>query len=441
MKRLIFLAVLFPSILLAQHTIKGVFSPPEDFKFVFLYKVNPEMSVYVKNAEIKKDGSYTISLDSTNTKGIYRLVYAIPQEDYNFDIIYNAKEDIELSFNSETGVNFKKSVENKMLASYTKSMSDVTQSIGNYFRKEIKDTLALNNIFNTQRDTQANYEKSAKGMIALNFIKANKPYIPKKIEDVYTYSKNLKTHFFDAIDFKNQTILSSNFITEKMLNYVFGVSSDDADEVANYKANIDVFCKMMKPASAEIKSNLLTELWQQMVDLEYEEVANYIAENYLIDIATTLKDKHLLTALKTYKNTSIGYKAPDFALDLKTNNGKFFKKLSELNIAKNYIVAFWSSECSHCLNEIPQLQSFVNKQEKGKIKVIAVALEDDGKNWKIKMKSFPEFIHVLALGKWDNAIGDNYGVTTTPTYFILDKDKKIVAKPENFESLKAYYKR
>lgn len=427
--------------LLAQHSIKGTFSPPEDYKFALLYKVTPTVSVYVKNAEIKKDGRFTLPLDSTNTKGIYRLVYAVPQEDYNFDIIYNGKEDIELTFNSETGVDFIKSVENRMLASYTTSMSKVTQSIGNYYHQESKDTLALKAIFKAQRDTQLSYEKAANGMMAVHFIKANKPYIPKKFETVATYTKNLKTHFFDAVDFNNQTLLSSNFLTEKMLNYVFGVSADDKSKFANYKKNIDVFCKVVKPISTEIKRNLLTELWQQMVDLNYEEVANYLAETYLMDMAVSLNDQQLLKALITYKDTSIGSPAPDFSLEIKKDGKKISKKLSELNIANTYIVVFWSSECSHCTVEIPRLQAFLKTKEKESIKVIAVGLEDDDKLWKEKIKEFPEFIHVLGLDKWKNDIGNSYVVTATPTYFILNKDKHIVAKPENFDFLRAFFKK
>jgi protein-disulfide isomerase len=42
----------------------------------------------------------------------------------------------------------------------------------------------------------------------------------------------------------------------------------------------------------------------------------------------------------------------------------------------------------------------------------------------------------LGFGKWDNEIGNSYNVTSTPTYFVLDKDKKIMAKPYDFEALK-----
>ncbi|SFZ89905.1 Thioredoxin-like [Flaviramulus basaltis] len=439
MKRLLFLSLFLPSILLAQHTIKGVFSPAKDYNVALLYKVSPTISKYISNAEVKKDGSFEIKLDSLVKKGIYRLVYAVPQEDYNFDIIYNGKEDIELTFNSETGVKFKKSTENKLLASYTNSMSLVTQSIGNYFSQQSKDTTALKAIFKTQKETQISFEKAAKETMALQFIKANKPYIPLKVEDVKTYSNNLKKHYFDFVDFKNSTLQSSNFLEEKMLNYVFGMSSDSEDDITNYKKNIEVVGSKMKDAPQKVKRILLVDLWQQMVDLNLEPVANYIAETYLMDIAVALNDQELLHSLILYKDTSIGNNAPDFDIEIKGNTKLVTKKLSELNIAETYIILFWSSGCSHCLDEVPKLQAYLKSKKTSSIKVVAVGLEDEPKNWQNLIKNYPEFIHVYGKGKWDNEIGDAYGVTATPTYFILDKDKKFIAKPEGLEVLKTFF--
>ncbi|GAA4890543.1 hypothetical protein GCM10023311_13470 [Flaviramulus aquimarinus] len=439
-KRLLFITVLCPGLLAAQHSIKGVFSPAKNYNIALLYKVTPTISDYISNAEIKADGRFEFQLDSTATKGIYRLVYAVPQEDYNFDIIYNGKEDIELSFNSETGVAFKKSAENKLLAAYTNSMSMVTQSIGNYFSQESKDTTALKVIYKTQRDTQLNFEEAAKASLALEFIKANKPYIPEQVEDVETYINNLKTHYFDYVDFNNQTLQSSSFLEEKMLNYVFGMSSESKNDVANYKKNIDVVYTAMENAPNEVKRILLFDLWQQMADLGFESVANYIAENYLMDIAVSLNDQELLHALILYKNISRGNEAPDFDLEIKENDKLVTKKLSQLQGAENYVVVFWSSGCSHCLDEIPQLKAFVQSKEKDLIQVVAVGLEDESYKWKDLTYSYPNFIHVYGEGKWDNEIGDAYGVTATPTYFVLDKDKKIISKPENIEELKLFLK-
>ena len=436
LNKVIALALLLPSIILAQHTIKGTFSPAKNYDVALLYKVTPTLSEYIAHSEVKKDGTFEFQLDSTATKGVYRVVYAIPQEDYNFDIIYNKKEDIELTFNSETGAKFLSSSENKLISSYTNSMSMVTQSIGNYYRQQSKDTMALKAIFKTQRETQLNFEKAAKGMIALHFIKANKPYIPKKFEAVKTYINSLKKHYFDYVDFNNEILQSSSYLEERMLNYVFGMTAENVDEETNYKNNIDVFCVAMKDVPSEVKRILLVDLWEQMRDLGFETVANYISETYLMDIAVTLNDQELIKGLMLLINTAIGENAPDFSLEIEKDQKKITKKLSELKIAENYIVVFWSSTCSHCLDEIPQLQSFIKDQEKGFIKVIAIGLEDEPSKWGILTKKYTEFIHVYGEGKWDNEIGNNYGVTATPTYFVLDKDKKIIVKPEDFEALK-----
>ncbi|WP_298237086.1 TlpA disulfide reductase family protein [uncultured Algibacter sp.] len=439
MKRLLFLTLLAPTLMLAQHKIKGVFYPAKDYNFALLYKVGPTISDYVTNAEIAEDGSFEFELDSTATKGMYRLVYAVPQEDYNFDIMYNGKEDVELTFMAETGVDFKKSNPNKLLASYTNSMSMVTQSIGNYFSKESKDTLALKAIFKTQRETQSNFEKAAKGSMALDFIKANKPYIPKKVEDVKTYIKNLEKHFFDNVDFSNPILQCSSFLEEKMLNYVFGMSANSEDELSVYKKNIDVVFEHMKTAPKEVQRILLFDLWQQMSDLGHESVSNYIAENYLMDVAVSLNDQELLQALILYQNLSKGAIAPDFDLKIKEKDKEVTKKLTALKGAENYIIVFWSSTCSHCLDEVPQLQNFIKSREKDEMKVVAIGLEDEPYGWKNLTYDYPEFIHVYGEGKWDNEIGDAYGVTSTPTYFILDKDKKIVSKPVDFEALIKFF--
>ncbi|GAA4268636.1 TlpA family protein disulfide reductase [Hyunsoonleella aestuarii] len=441
MQRLLIIFVFFPSFLLAQHSIKGVFSPKEDYNFAILYKVTPTISEYVSNAEIQGDGSFQFQLDSTYTKGIYRLVYAVPQEDYNFDIIYNGKEDVELTFNSETGVKFDSSLENKLLESYTNSMLMITNSIGNYFRDESKDkdTLALTKIFKTQKETQSNFEEASKGSIASNFIKANKPFIPKSSVDVKTYVQKLEKHYFDHVDFNNSVLQSSNFLTERMLNYVFGNGANSQDEIANYKKNINTLYQKINSSPDHIKKNLLSILWQQMADLNIESVANFIADTYLMDLAVSSNDQELLRALILYNDISIGKIAPDFEVETKEKDKTITKKLSQLNIAENYIVVFWSTTCSHCLDEIPQLQNFIKSVEKNKVKVVAIALEDESYNWKNLTYDYPEFIHIYGDGKWNNDIGNRYGVTATPSYFVLNAKKQIVAKPEDCDMLKEYF--
>ena len=178
-----------------------------------------------------------------------------------------------------------------------------------------------------------------------------------------------------------------------------------------------------------------------MVDLGVEKVANYISETYLIDIAKKLNDDELIKGLTLFKNTSIGSKAPDFSFEISENKKTITTKLNELYTAENYVIVFWSSTCSHCLDEIPQLQTFIKAQDAEQLQVIAIGLEDEPYKWKDLTYDYPEFIHVYGEGKWDNKIGDDYGVTGTPTYFVLNKAKEIIAKPENVEALKVFFEK
>lgn len=436
LKQYIFLALLSPSFLFSQHLIKGKFTNSDDFKYALLYKITPTSSEYISNAEIGKDGRFEIKLDTTATAGMYKIVYAMPQDDYNFDIIYNAKEDIEFTFNTETGISYQASHENKLMSSYTKSMSMISQSIANFYRSQSKDSTALLSIFKTQDSTQQRYEAAAKGTIALQFIEANRPYIPTTFEDIKTYIDHLKDHFFDSVDFTNTTLQSSSFLSERMLSYVFGMVTAGTNQTSAYQENIDVFYKAMSKAPTTIKSSLLLQLWQKMVDAQNDVVANYIADTYLIEIAKSLNDQELVNGLLQYKNTSLQSKAPNFSLD-GTTTGKTLRDLSGYDY---YVVVFWSSTCSHCMHEIPILESYVKTLKEGFLKVVAVGLEDDDVNWSRTIKQFPDFIHVLGLGKWDNKIGDDYGVNATPTYFILDKAKRIIDKPNDVEALKSFFK-
>lgn len=417
----------------AQHYVKGQFTPPEDYKMAIIYRVTPKEAIYVAHDYIDEKGVFVIDLDSTVTSGMMRLVYGVPQEENNFDFIYNGNENIEFNFNDETGVEFTKSTENQLMNAYTNSMGMVSQSIGMFYREQRQDSLTLETIFNTQRDTQNNFEKAAQGTIALNFIMANKPYIPNAYEDIQTYISNLKTHYFDHVDFENLILQSSNFLTERVLNYVFGMANDQTIEYLIYQKNFDELTLTLKDVDPELKIRLYEIVWQQMVDASYDSVAKHIAENYLIQLAKSSNNEELIKKLEGFNRIAMGSKAPNFKLGSAVDA----LTLHELNSAKLYVLVFWSSTCGHCLKEMPQLHKLI-KESKLDITVVAVGLEDDEILWKSETYNYPLFTHVLGLGKWDNAIGKLYNINATPEYFVLDKDKTIIAKPYDFEVFKAY---
>lgn len=435
MKKMILILTVLPSLLMAQHSIEGTFLPAEDFTYAFLYKSNPTGAVYVDRAQVDEKGQFKIELDSADTSGIYKIVYGVPQEAHNFDLIYSGKEDVVLSFSLTEGLEFKESNENKLWASYTKSIEMINRAIGNFYAQESVDKAAFKDIFKTLEETQNGFELAAKGTLSSVFIIANTPYIPQDFEDVSTYSKNLKDTYLKSVDFSNPLLQSSEFLTDRVMAYVFGMSANATEDF--YKRQIDNLVNYIGIENAEIKMALLKAVWINMTHLEESDVANYMTDTYLLKLAEDAKDDLLITQLNIYKNTAIGAIAIDFPIALDVKGKKTESSLHKINLADNYLLIFWNSGCSHCLTQLPEIRETVDKISSKKVKVIAYATQGESVEWDTEIVKYPNFIHVIDSGTPRRYIGSEYGVESTPTFFILDKDKRIIAKPDTLEELQS----
>lgn len=433
MKKMILLLSILPSLLMAQHSIEGSFSPAEDFTYAFLYKSNPSGAEYVDRAKVDENGQFKIELDSTNTSGIYKIVYGVPQEQNNFDLIYSGKEDVVLSFSLSEGLEFKESNENKLWASYTNSIEMINRAIGSFYAQESDDKDAFKDIFKTLDETQNGFELASKGTLASVFIIANKPYIPQAYEDVATYSKNLKDTYLKSVDFSNPLLQSSEFLTDRVMAYIFGMTPDATEDF--YKHQIDNLVTYIGADNAEIKIALLKAVWNNMVNIEESNVAHYISDSYLLKLAEDAKDNFLITQLNIYKNTAIGAKAIDFPMTLEVKGKKTESSLHKLDLAQNYLLIFWNSGCSHCLEQLPEIRKTVDQINVKKVKVVAYATQGESVEWDKEILKYPNFIHVIDSGTPRRHVGNEYGVQSTPTFFILDKNKKIIAKPDSLEEL------
>ena len=436
MKKLILLIALLPISLFSQHSINGTFSPASAYTYAFLYRATPTGSDYINRAKIEEDGSFNIPLDTTSTAGIYKIVYALPPEENNFDLIYNGKESISLRFSNSEGLEFTESNENKLWASYTNSIELVNRTISNFYTQESIDKKAYKDIINTLKDTQIAFEDAAKGSMVLTFIKANSPYIPKAYEDLTTYSNNLKRTFLNHVDFNNPLLQSSDFLVDRVLAYIFGMSANTSNDT--YKNDVNHLMSRIGEGNAAIKTILLEMIWRRFTQQDNPEVANFIADTYLLKLSHETNYQELTQELLAYKANTIGMKAQDFDLAFTKDGQTMTTTLHKLNIAQQYLIVFWSSTCGHCLDELPKVNAMM--ASKPLTKVIAIGLEDDAENWQKTIANYPNFIHVLGLGKWDNPIANAYDVGATPTYLLLDKDKIIISKPVDVEALEKVLK-
>ena len=429
MKKLVVILALIIGIPLhAQHTISGTFSPAKDYKWLIAYRLKPGTQSYIADTAVK-NGVFNLKIPANALPGTYRLVYAVPQEQFYFDVIYNGKEDITFAFDATNGVSFFTSNENILFNTYFKEINDLEQQITNYYTSSSSDEKEFKALTKQLQSTQDTYEKKTEGTMAYHFIKSNKPYIPTNAEPVEVYVNNKKTHYFDALDFDNPILQASGFLTDKMINYVFtALPLKPMTDIEKQKAmnhNVDTINEKLKTVNDPYKMHLFYSLWTQASVTTSNITADYIYKTYLKELASTAKNKTIIDEVEVHNRLRIGALAPD----IQWKKDGVSQSLSNLKGAENYVLVFWSSTCSHCLHELPALHKKL--EDFNTVKVVAVGLENDDVNWKKESADLSHFEHAIALGKWESAYASTYNIQQTPTYFILDKDKRIIAKPDN----------
>lgn len=421
----------------AQHTISGTFSPAKDYTWLIAYRLKSGAQAYAADTAIK-NGKFTLTLPTDALPGTYRLVYAVPQEEFNFDVIYNGKEDIVLNFSTDNGVGFTASKENILLHTYLNELGRIEQEIIEYYNSKNTNPEDFSTRTKKLAQLQKNYESKAEGLIASHFIKANHPYIPEKLEPVQDYVLHKKEHYFKHIDFKNSQLQNSSFLSDKVTNYVFtalplaAISKEQTEK--EIIKNTEVIASYLNDLSADFKFLIYHDLWNYAVAYSYNDVADFLYASYLKELAMATNNEEIKNTIEAHNRLRLGAIAPEIVW----KKGNELRKLSQLTGADTYILIFWSSTCSHCLNELPPLHKEL--KEKAHIKVLAVGLEDDTTSWEKESSKLEGFEHAISLGKWDSEYAHLYDIHSTPTYFILDKEKHIIAKPENDKAVIEFLK-
>lgn len=455
MKNIFTFLFLISSIANAQHTIKGVMSPKiKKSDWIILYKIEGTKQVFIKNTSIITDsiavngqnevvGNFELNIPSSAQSGTYRINYRLEGENF-VDFIYN-KEDVSFIFNPdypEQSITFSESLENQLFSTYIETVSIAQQQL---------DSIQVAVLQNPNLDLKAPYKKAKKNVDSIQnkftettknkyiapFIRANARNNPNVIlTSVSAYMSNLKDSYFNALDFSNTTLINSAFLTNKILEYVFYINfSEDKQTQQNlYKKSIETV--LSKIENQPYKKDIIEFIIAQFEASKNIEIIDYLFKFHYNKLPKTLQDQKFISEKEALFAAEIGRIAPDFSWE---ENGKTLK-LSTLNDAEKYVLVFWSTSCSHCLREIPLLHAYM--EDKTNIKVIALALEEDAFVWENYSKTNLSGWHnVLGLNKWQNKVSKTYQVFSTPSYFVLDKDKKIIAKPNEIIDVKAIFEK
>jgi thiol-disulfide isomerase/thioredoxin len=451
MKKILFTLLFISSFVQAQYSIKGIMTPALKTDWVILYKVEGAKQNFVKNTDIKVDtvlvygkkrsiGNFEFKLPANAEPGTYRVSYKVEGDGF-LDFIFN-KENISFSFNPdypEQSVIFSESEENIL---YSKYLSEIQAT-----QKHL-DSLQVSTFKNAEIDLNKPYKAGLKEIKAIKtkYIKATnnkyvQPFItaasrvnPSELQKTPAlYSKFRSSTFFSNLDFSNKTLLNSPFLVDRIADYVFYInySKDKKTQQKLYKTSIDT--ALSKINTYSFKKDVIEFLTTQFEYYKNLEAIDYLLAKYNA-LPNDLKNKTFISEKRALFAAEVGRIAPDFSW----KEGKKTLRLSTLKDAKTHILVFWSTTCSHCLKEIPELHKFTSNSKED-VKVIAFSLENDKFGWESYKPNLYGWHNVLGLNKWKNKTAKTYNIHQTPSYFILDANKKIIAKPEGLKDLKLFF--
>lgn len=273
---------------------------------------------------------------------------------------------------------------------------------------------------------------------------------PGAAKDTLFAYKYIKAHYWDVSNFYDDRLIRTPFFESRLDVYFNQFVNRKADSVnkeidwilsyANANEEMQKYM-LMYFVNRYLRRNSAMD--QQVFVHVFEK---YFAQKNYTWLSDVIK-KTITNRAYTIMATSPGKAAA--AIELPDTAGI---KTSLQNLPAAYtLIAIWDPTCGHCKELLPRLDSFYKAKWKPfDLKIFALAMETDGTKDKwgnlIKALHLTEWTHVYyskAEDKERTASGKEsysqlYNVVTFPTLYLLDKDKKIIAKfvtPEQVDKI------
>ena len=130
-------------------------------------------------------------------------------------------------------------------------------------------------------------------------------------------------------------------------------------------------------------------------------------------------------------NLQLGKTPPNFQIDRWDGGSLDLYKTCAQN--EYTLLMFWASWCHKCEQEIPNLGPVYSKYGYKGFEIVGVSLDQVRNTWeKAISDNGMTWPNVSQLQAWNSPVVSEYKVTATPTYFLLDKEGKIVLKPSRY---------
>ncbi|NER13407.1 redoxin domain-containing protein [Leptobacterium flavescens] len=151
--------------------------------------------------------------------------------------------------------------------------------------------------------------------------------------------------------------------------------------------------------------------------------------NFSEEVKNTKAGKNITQALedavRAEKTLSVGKIAPDFTAP--TPDGRM-AQLDKIK-GKVTIIDFWASWCKPCRVENPRVVALYNKYHEKGLTILGVSLDRRMEDWMnaVQQDGLP-WLQVSSLKHWQEPVAKLYNVNEIPATYILDENRRIVAK-------------
>jgi hypothetical protein len=91
---------------------------------------------------------------------------------------------------------------------------------------------------------------------------------------------------------------------------------------------------------------------------------------------------------------------------------------------------------------MPNLVEKRRNTPSNKFEIIAISIDENNDEWErfISTNDF-EWINVRETKGWDGIVASAYSIFSTPMIFLLDKNRNIISKPNDWSELKTVLKK
>ena len=245
------------------------------------------------------------------------------------------------------------------------------------------------------------------------FIQEMQTIIRTETERIPIEIERFRTTNFNHPNFKTSGILKE-YIGKHYFMLENSSGSIEEKQVKMNKSSLHVI------TSLQSNKPLLNTVAENLFDL-LEDRSQYIAAAYLanelLNTHEALLGKVLKNKSEKYRNLKEGNTAPNIQL---TDT----KKLSDYK--QPVLLVFGTSDCSHCKEgAIELLKHYDTWKSEKNTEVVYISLDTDKEIFEKAYQHAPWQTYCDFKG-WDSKIAKDYHIWGTPSYFLLDKDLKIL---------------